>query len=114
MQKPIWYEDEIARLMRLYRYDRAQAEEHIEREIVEYKDQFEEYEQFEEIAWEYYEYVRKYFIEKEAFAQWMVEENKTMLNPVTLFEARLYYECYHLNYFEDFESHLKDRKLRQK
>ena len=35
MQKPSWYEDEIARLKHLYRYDRVQAEEHIERDIVE-------------------------------------------------------------------------------
>lgn len=113
MQKPSWYEDEIARLKQLYRYDRAQAEEHIAREIDEYRDQFEEYEEVEEIAWEYYDYVRKYFIEKEASALRMVEAGKTLLNPITLFEARLHYECYHLNYFEDFESHLKDRKLKK-
>jgi len=114
MEKPSWYEDEIARLKQLYRYNRVQAEEHIERDIVEYKDQYEEYEEFEEIAWEYYDYVRQYFIEKEAFAHRMVEANKTMLNPVTLFEARLHYECYHLNYFEDFDVYLKDRKLKKK
>lgn len=89
MKKTQWYEDEIARLIKLRSFDLVQAEEHVAREIDEYREQFEEYEQFEEIAWEYYDYVRKYWIEKEAFTHWMVEVNKNMLNPVTLFEARL-------------------------
>ncbi len=110
MQKPEWYENEIARLMKLRNFDRSGAEEHIASEIAEYTEQYEEYEQCEEIAWEYYDYVRKYWIEKEAFAHRMVEVNKNMLNPVTLADARLHFECNHLNYFEDFDVYLKDRK----
>ena len=71
--------------------------EHIAGETAAYTEQYEEYEQCEEIALESYDYVRKCWIEKEAFAHRMFEINKNMPNPVTLANARLHFECNHLN-----------------
>lgn len=111
MRKPEWYEEEIARLMTLRNLDRETAEKRIATEVAGYQDEFD---YSEEIAWEYYDYARRYYIEKEAFASWMVEFNKNTFNPVTIETARLHFECTHLNYFEDFDKVMEERSKNRK
>lgn len=114
MQKPEWYEEEVERIMALKRIDRPQAEKHIADEIAEYIEQYEEFEDNEEIAWEYYDYVRQYFIDKEKAARSFFASRLLTGEPTTMFEARLHYECMHLSYFDDFEKCLENRRKKQK